>query len=62
MIIEYILERINNAAYIMRKNIISQNFFIKKMYQNENAIFAKNFTKHSIINILKNKRKKKLKM
>ena len=63
MIIEHIFVRINNAAHIMRKNIISQNVFIKKMQQNEDAISAKNFTKHSIINVLKNKRKKeKLKM
>ena len=59
MIIEHIFAKINNAAHIMRKNIISQNTFIRKMYQNENAISAKNFTKHSIINILKSKRKKK---
>ena len=31
MIIEHIFARINNAAHIMRKNIISQNMFIKKM-------------------------------
>ena len=28
------------------------------MQQNKNAIFAKNFIKHLIINVLKNKRKK----
>ena len=28
------------------------------MQQNENAISAKNFTKHLIINVLENKRKK----
>ena len=42
----------------MRKNIVSQNVFIRKMHQNEDAISAKNFTKYSIINILKSKRKK----
>ena len=61
MIIEHIFERTNNIAYIIRKNIISQNVFIKKIYQNDNTISVKNFIKHSIINILKNKRKKKLK-
>ena len=55
MIIKHIFIKINNVAHIMRKNIVSQNIFIKKMQQNENAIFAKNFIKHSIINILKNK-------
>ena len=58
MIIEYIFVKINNAAYIVRKNIILQNMFIRKIYQNEDAIFAKNFIKHSIINVLKDKRKK----
>ena len=32
------------------------------MHQNENATFIKNFTKYSIINILKDKRKKNLKI
>ena len=59
MIIKYIFIKINNAAYIVRKNIILQITFIKRMQQNEDAISAKNFTKHLIINILKNKRKKK---
>ena len=61
MIIKHIFAKINNAAHIVRKNIISQNVFIKKMHQNENAILAKNFIKHSIINILKSKRKKRIK-
>ena len=59
MIIKHIFARINSVAYIIHKNIISQNVFIKKMQQNEDAISAKNFTKHLIINVLKNKRKKK---
>ena len=58
MIIEHISARINSAAHIVRKNIILQNVLIRKMQQNEDATFAKNFTKHSIINVLKNKRKK----
>ena len=32
MIIKHIFAKINNAAYIIRKNIILQNVFIKKMY------------------------------
>ena len=32
IIIEYIYVRTNNIAYIMRKNIVSQNIFIKKMH------------------------------
>ena len=32
IIIKHIFARINNAAHIMRKNIISQNVFIKKMH------------------------------
>ena len=31
MIIEHVFARINNAAHIVRKNIISQNIFIKRM-------------------------------
>ena len=31
MIIEHIFVKINNIAHIVRKNIISQNVFIKKM-------------------------------
>ena len=58
MIIEHIFAKINNAAHIMRKSIVSQNVLIKRMHQNEDATFAKNFIKHSIINVLKNKRKK----
>ena len=58
MIIEHISARIKNAAHIMRKNIVSQNAFIKRTHQNKNTIFTKNFIKHSIINILKDKRKK----
>ena len=59
MIIEHIFAKINNAAHIIRKNIVLQNVFIKRMQQNENVISAKNFIIHSIINVLKNKRKKK---
>ena len=59
MIIKYISAKINNAAHIMRKNIVLQNVLIRKMQQNENAIFTKIFTEHSIINVLKSKRKKK---
>ena len=58
MIIEHISAKINNVAHIVRKNIVSQNVLIRKMQQNEDAIFAKNFIKHLIINVLKNKRKK----
>ena len=58
MITEYILIKTNNVAHIVRRNIVPQNVFIKKMQQNEDTISAKNFTKHSIINVLKNKRKK----
>ena len=61
MIIEYIFIRINNAAYIVRRNIVSQNVFIRKMQQNKDVISAKNFIKHSIINVSKDKRKKKIK-
>ena len=32
MIIEYIFVKINNVAYIIRKNIVSQNVLIKKMH------------------------------
>ena len=60
MITEHIFARINNAAHIIRKSIVSQNVFIRKTHQNEDAISAKNFTKHSIINVLKNKRKKRI--
>ena len=59
MIIKHIFIRLNNVAHIMRKSIVSQNIFIKRMQQNRSAIFAKNFIKHSIINILENKQKKK---
>ena len=58
MIIEHTFAKINNAAHIVHKSIVSQNIFIRKMQQNENATFVKNFTKHSIINVLKHKRKK----
>ena len=61
MIIEHISAKINNAAHILRRNIISQNVFIKRIYQNEDATLVKNFIKHSIINILKDKGKKKIK-
>ena len=62
MIIEHIFAKINNVAHIVRKNIVSQNVLIRKMQQNEDAISAKNFIKHSIINVLKGKRgKEKLK-
>ena len=59
MIIEHTFARINNVAYIVRKNIVSQNVFIKKMHQNEDAISVKNFTKYLIINTLESKRKRK---
>ena len=58
MITEHIFAKINNVTHIMRKSIVSQNVLIKRMHQNEDAAFTKNFTKHSIINVLKNKRKK----
>ena len=49
----------SNTAYIMRKNINLQNIFIRKKRQNDNANFAKNFTKRLIFNVLKIKRRRK---
>ena len=58
MIIEHISAKTNSAAHIVRRNIVPQNVLIRRMQQNEDAVSAKNFTKHSIINVLKDKRKK----
>ena len=55
MIIKHMCAKINNVAYIARKNINSENVFIRKKHQNNDASFAKKFTKRLIFNILKNK-------
>ena len=55
--------KINNTAYITRKNINSRNIFIKKRRQNDDASLARRFIKYSIFNVLKNRRRKeKLKL
>ena len=47
--------RINNVAHITRKNIVQQNVFIKKIFENEHAISAKVFIKRLIFNVRKSK-------
>ena len=51
--------KINNVAHIMRRNIDSRNVFIRKRRWNDDASFAKEFTKRLIFNVLKNRQKKR---
>ena len=55
MIIKHMCARTSNVAYIARKNINSQNVFIRKKHQNDDANSAKEFIKRLIFNVLKNK-------
>ena len=54
--------KISNVAYTVRKNIDLRNIFIRKKRQNNDANFAKKFTKRSTFNVSEDKqRKRKLK-
>ena len=62
IIIKLTFAKASNVAYITRKNIVQQNVFIKRMFQNEDAISARTFTKYLILNVQKSKQKKKIKL
>ena len=51
--------KINIIAYIARKSINSQNIFIRKKRQNDDANSARKFIKRLTFNVLKDKRRKK---